>query len=303
MAAVPVEAGRFCAATEAALRAFQHARGIPDNGICDDKTWSALVEASWKLGDRHLFLTAPNLRGDDVADLQSRLARLGFDCGRVDGIFGPRTGRALFDFQSNCGLRTDGVCGPVTVRAMLVVSTQSGDGPGVGTVRDRERLRLGFDSIAQCRVVVGQFGGLSSLTRTLVGDLRQRGAKVMSLDEPDAVTQAAAANHFSAHAYVGFEACAHPAATAHYYQVPSYESVGGRALAELIVDQLRQTPQFSGVPGVQPTACGRRLPVLRETRMPAVLIQLGPVRSATDAASDLAAAVGQAVELWTSRTG
>ncbi len=297
------EAGVFCAATEAAVQAFQHARGLTEHGICDQPTWTALIEATWKLGDRQLILTVPNMRGDDVADLQSRLARLGFDCGRVDGIFGPRTGRALFDFQSNCGIRADGICGPLTVRAILVVSSQSGDGPGVGAVRDRERLRVGLTSIAHCRLVVGQFGGLSGLTRSLVGTMRQRGATVMSLDEPDAVTQAVAANHFSADAYIGFEAKAETVATAYFYQVPTYESAGGRSLAELIVEQLRRGQVMTTVGGVQPTAVGRRLPVLRETRMPAVLLQLGPVRPATDAAPRLAAAVLAAVELWTSRTG
>ncbi len=297
------EAGTFCGATETAVRAFQHSRGLAENGTCDQATWTALVEASWKFGDRQLILTSPNMRGDDVAELQSRLARLGFDCGRVDGIFGPGTGRALTDFQSNCGIRADGVCGPKTVRAIMVVSSQSGDGPGVSAVRDRERLRVGLASVAQCRVVVGQFGGLSGLARSLASELRQRGATVMSLDEPDAVAQAVVANHFNAHAYVGFEAKATPAATAYFYQVPTYESAGGRALAELIVEQLCQTPIFSGVPGVQPMACGKRLPVLRETRMPAVLLQVGPVRAATDATPQLAAAVLQAVELWTLRTG
>lgn len=285
------------------MRAFQHTRGLVENGICDQSTWTALVEASWKFGDRQLVLTAPNMRGDDVAELQSRLARLGFDCGRVDGIFGPRTSRALLDFQSNCGIRADGVCGPKTVRAIMMVSSQSGNGPGVSAVRDREQLRAGLASVAQCRVVVGQFGGLSGLARSLASELRQRGATVMLLDEPDAVAQAVVANHFSAHAYVGFEAKADPAATAYFYQVPTYESAGGRALAELIVDQLSQTPVFSGAPGVHPTACGRRLPVLRETRMPAVLLQVGPVRAATDAAPYLAAAMAAAIELWTLRTG
>ena len=31
------------------------------------------------------------LRGDDVAELQVRLAQLGFNPGRIDGIFGPAT--------------------------------------------------------------------------------------------------------------------------------------------------------------------------------------------------------------------
>jgi N-acetylmuramoyl-L-alanine amidase len=77
---------------------FQQARGLHASGQCDDATWTALVEASYRLGDRTLLLTAPNMRGDDVAELQSILARLGFDCGRVDGILGPSTTRALEDF-------------------------------------------------------------------------------------------------------------------------------------------------------------------------------------------------------------
>ena len=262
------------------------------DGVCDEQTWTALVEASWKLGDRGLHLTSPNLRGDDVADLQSNLARLGFDCGRVDGIFGPRTARALEDFQSNCGVTSDGVCGPETLRILIRVSGQTGSGPGVGAVRERERLRAGFESVATCRVVLGQFGGLSALTRTLARELRQRGATVMSLDEPDAVTQAIAANHFGASVYIGFEGHTEPSAIVHYYQVPAFESVGGRELAELIAEQLAE------VPAMVPAVSGMRLPVLRETRMPAVLMTLGPIRAVTDATPQLAAAVLQALDLW-----
>jgi N-acetylmuramoyl-L-alanine amidase len=250
------------------------------------------VEATWKLGDRLLFLTSPNLRGDDVGELQSRLGRLGFDCGRVDGILGPRTARALADFQSNCGLNADGVCGTDSVRTIIRVSGHTGDGPGVGTVRERQRLLEGLGSLANCRIVVGQFGGLSALARNLARELRQRGAQVMPLDEPDAVTQALAANHFGAHAYVGFEGSAEHTAVAHYYRVPTFESVGGRALAELIAQEMAQ------VDGLHPTVAGMRMPVLRETRMPAVLFTVGPVRVATDATPHLANAVLRALELW-----
>ena len=287
----------FCAATEQALRGFQEARGLRVEGVCDEHTWIALVEASWKLGDRQLLLTSPNLRGDDVADLQARLARLGFDCGRVDGIFGPRTGRAVEDLQSNCDVPADGVCGPETVRIIVRVSGQSGTGPGVSALREREHLRNGHASMATCRVVLGQFGGLSALTRTLARELRQRGATVMPLDEPDAVAQAMAANHFQATVYIGFEAHPTPSAVAHFYQVPSFESVGGRVLAELIAETLRV------VPGFAPAVSGMRLPVLREPRMPAVLLTLGPVRAATDATPQVAAAILEALDLWILREG
>ena len=274
------------------MRGFQQARGLHADGVCDEGTWTALVEASWKLGDRYLLLNSPNLRGDDIADLQSRLARLGFDCGRVDGIFGPRTARALADFQANCGLNADAVCGPETQRVLIRVSGQTGTGPGVGAVRERERLRIGFESVANCRVVLGQFGGLSALTRTLARELRQRGATVMPLDEPDEVAQAIAANHFGAHVYIGFEGHTEASAIAHYYRVPNFQSAGGRELAEQIAEELR------AVPGLSPAASGMRLPVLRETRMPAVLLTVGPVRAVTDATAQIATAVLTALDLW-----
>jgi N-acetylmuramoyl-L-alanine amidase len=44
-----------------------------------------------------------------------------------------------------------------------------------------------------------------------------------------------------------------------------------------------------------------RLPVLRETRMPAVLFTVGPVRVATDATPVIVAGVIRALELWISR--
>jgi len=277
------------------VRAFQTARGLVADGRCDEHTWSALVEASWSLGDRLLVLTSPNMRGDDVAELQTMLARLGFDCGRVDGILGPRTVRALADFQTNCGLMADAVCGPDTVRSLHRVSSQTGDGPGVGAVRELERQRSGPGHLEDCRIVVGQFGGLSSLTRSIARELRHHGATVMTLDEPDPVAQAVAANHFGAHAFIGFESVPDAEAVVHFYRVPTFESVVGRSLAEDIAEQYR------AVPGLDPTVAGMRMPVLRETRMPAVLVRIGPVRLVLDAVPALADGVVRALELWISR--
>jgi N-acetylmuramoyl-L-alanine amidase len=261
-------------------------------GRCDDETWRALVEASWKLGDRPLTLTAPNLRGDDVGELQAALARIGFDCGRVDGILGPRTSSALEDFQHNCGLVVDGVCGPLTVRALQVLTRQSGTGPGVSAVRELEALASNARSLADLRVVIGQFGGLSALSRRLVHALRQRSATVASTDEPDASAQAAAANRFGAHVYLGFEATADAASSVQYYAVPQFESTGGRLLAAGI--SRRCASALSGEPLVR----GMRLPVLRETRMPAVLVTLGDLQQALDQVTSLIEAVVAALAEW-----
>jgi N-acetylmuramoyl-L-alanine amidase len=283
--------GTFCVGTVDALERFQHARGLRATAVCDEETWRALVEASWSLGDRMLVHTSPNLRGDDVAELQGLLARLGFDCGRVDGIFGPLTARALADFQSNCGLASDGICGTDTVRALSRVKAHTGSGPGVAAVRERERLRHAPTSLTGVRVVVGQFGGLSAIGRHVSRELRLAGAHVMTLDEPDPVVQALAANQFVAQLYLGFEAGTGDRSVVHHYQVPTFESLGGRTLSRCLTDALA-----AGIAMDEPV--GMRLPVLRETKMPAVLCTIAPVRPAVDAATAIAQAVVSSLESW-----
>src|SRR5262249_698888 len=129
------EVGCYCPATEAAVRAFQGARGLRIDGRCDDQTWSALPEASCNLAHRLLCPPPPTRRGHDVAGLQRRLGRLGFDAGRVDGIFGPLTARALDDFQRNMGLPTDGVCGYDTIHALQRLGDRVA-GPSIAAVRE-----------------------------------------------------------------------------------------------------------------------------------------------------------------------
>ena len=106
--------------TESQIRSFQQARGLSVTGLVDEVTARALEEARWKLGDRSLNLQeTPLMRGDDVAALQSRLTEMGFDCGRVDGIYGPRTELAVKDFQKSVGATVDGKCGPATIIALI----------------------------------------------------------------------------------------------------------------------------------------------------------------------------------------
>lgn len=239
------------------------------------------------------MLVAPNLRGDDVAELQSSLARIGFDSGRVDGIFGPATARALEDFQHNCGLYVDGVCGNASVTALQVLARQTGDGPGITAMRELESLTASARTLSELRIVVGQFGGLSPLTRQLLQALRQRSATVIASDEPDAAAQAAMANRFAATVYVGFDSHGEATSTVHYYAVPQFESVGGRALAHRVAACCVER-----LPHLDPQVEGMRLPVLRETRMPAVLVTLGAIQQALDHAPLIVQAVVEALELW-----
>lgn len=63
----------------------------------------------------------PGSSGDEVKLLQSRLAKLGFPPGKIDGDFGPGTEAAVRAFQHSKGLLTDGVAGPRTLAALGLV--------------------------------------------------------------------------------------------------------------------------------------------------------------------------------------
>lgn len=257
----------------------------------------ALVEASWELGDRHLYVRqSPYLRGDDVAELQRILGQLGFDAGRVDGIFGPATARALADFQENVGLPADGVCGYDTFDALRRVGTRVADRPSVAEVREVEALRTLTPRLSRTRVALGCFAGLDRLTRTLGRQLRSAGASVAELDQLEGSAQAASANRFGADLYLGITAAAERCSVA-YYQVPGFESVGGRRLAGLVCDRLISLGFVAGEP------LGMRLPVLRETRMPAVMIELGPVEHVARQAVAVAEALALALRAWVERAG
>jgi hypothetical protein len=55
---------------------------------------------------------------EDLKGVQARLNNLGYDCGPVDGISGPRTQAAIKAFQKEHGLDVDGIPGPNTQAAL-----------------------------------------------------------------------------------------------------------------------------------------------------------------------------------------
>lgn len=110
--------GVFLGETAHAVREFQLRHDLAEDGLVGDRTWSALVDASFSLGDRMLYLRLPHFHGHDVTVLQQALNALGFACGATDGIFGAFTERAVREFQRNAGLVADGIVGVNTVRAI-----------------------------------------------------------------------------------------------------------------------------------------------------------------------------------------
>jgi N-acetylmuramoyl-L-alanine amidase len=141
----------FAEGTRLAVIDFQKAKGLDIDGIVGPSTWRSLYEAGYRLGDRILFLRRPMIRGEDVAELQSRLNSLGFDSGKVDGIFGPDTEAAVIDFQHNRHLAEDGKMGPEVVTEIHLV-TRGEMKEGRQAIREREWLRMLPETVAGARI-------------------------------------------------------------------------------------------------------------------------------------------------------
>ncbi len=293
----PIEdpSGVFGDATVAAVLAFQTDRGLPGDGQCGIQTWSAIVEAGFGLGSRLLYRKTPMLRGDDVAELQSRLSRLGFDPGRVDGIFGDQTATALMDFQRNAGLLADGILGRRTLDELARFSIRAGATNLVTPLRERLAVARGRSDLQGRRFAVVEPGGFATGASAVCRALRDAGAAAaLAFSHPDPSRLAADANATDVDCLVGLllvpgvRSCR----TA-YYRGFRYESAASRRLAELVQAEL---PTVLGLDdgGI----VGMALPILRETRMPAVEIQLGAPEVVVPNTTELARVVVGALTRW-----
>ena len=156
----------FDQSLEEAIKAFQQERGLTATGLVNEITQRALDEARWRLGDRILLLGTQSLmRGDDVSTLQERLIQMGFNCGRVDGVYGVKTEAAVKEFQKSVGIVVDGKCGPSTlISLMRLVKTVQGGAPSA--LRESVKHSVRSPALANKVVVIdpswgGEFAGES----------------------------------------------------------------------------------------------------------------------------------------------
>ena len=290
-------AGTFCEQTQTAVKKFQRQRGLHVSGVCDNATWLTLVEASFALGDRLIYLTSPLQQGDDVASLQYLLSLAGFDCGRVDGFFGQETALGLSDFQRNYGLVSDGICGPLTRQALNRAVRHSGSGPGFGVVKQRHTATSYNGNLSEFRVVLGQFGSIDILTKELFDRLRAQDTEVAVIIDGDAHRHAAFSNDFNADLYLGIEQRETEFCELAYYHTEGFHSVTGHVFATLAAEQIKLS-----APWFAPTVNGMRLQVLRETKMPAVLCGLGPVKRVFPHCAVIADDLVNAMAIWVKTT-
>lgn len=297
--------GRFGPTTLEALRRFQREHGLAADGVVGPETWRRLVEAGWSLGDRLLYQRRVMLRGEDVRELQQRLSRLGFHTGPEDAIFGPLLRAAVEEFQRNAGLEVDGVAGPATIAALRRLHRDHQSGGHVSRLREREALRhMTGRGLAGARVVVDPAHGPADpgvvghdgleehaltweIARRLAARLSARGVQAVlsrgAGTTPTASQRARFANEQGADLLVGIALSGHrtPRAcgsSAYYFGSSTFVSESGALLAERCQEQLVAA---GWVPD------GRCHPVawtlLRETRMPAVVVEPGFLTAPPDA--------------------
>jgi|SRR5580658_6963583 N-acetylmuramoyl-L-alanine amidase len=287
------ELGTYGVGTSHAVGRFQRARGLRGDGRCDRETWNALVEAGWKLGERLLYRRTPMVRGDDVAELQRQLSAVGFYTAAIDGIFDDNTGAAVRDFQRNVGLPVDGICGTHTIEELRRLRTHITEGHLVSALRER-LMRGTLLALRGTTVAVGEIGGFAQGVAAACRALNNAGAVTLDLHHPDGSILAAEANAADAAVYIGLQL--DPTSTAcrtEYYSGYRYESVASRRLAELIQGDLARTLGLEDG-GVR----GMAVPVLRETKMPAVLIELGDPATVVRRTTDVGDVLVRALTDW-----
>lgn len=110
--------GAFDDPTRSAIDAFAKSHNLENKGVVTEELWEKLVNETYALGDRTLYLRVPNFRGADCRTLQKILGTLGFSVGEEDGIFGVLTEAALRRYQQNMGLPSDGIVGAYTYQSL-----------------------------------------------------------------------------------------------------------------------------------------------------------------------------------------
>lgn len=291
---------------EDAVRAFQQRRGLVADGVVGHQTARVLDGARWRLGDRILLFTPGHLmRGDDVAALQERLVTLGVHAGPVDGVFGVGTEAALRELQRGLGLEPDGLCGPATLRAIGSLNRAvSGGDPWA--LRQTEKVAFAGKSLSGKVVVLDPVGGpdrpgpsagglteadvVLDLAYRVEGRLAATGATPVltrgASTSPDDQARASLARGVQADLFVSF-GCDHhpnPAASGVATFFWGDARVGARsATGEALANRLqREIVARTGMTDLRTHACA--IEIVRVTRMPAVVVELGYLSNPGDAA-------------------
>jgi N-acetylmuramoyl-L-alanine amidase len=219
------------------------------------------------------------IRGEDIAELQSRLNTLGFDSGKVDGIYGPETEAAVIDFQHNRHLAEDGKVGPEVVTEIHLV-TRGEMREGRQAIREREWLRMlpatvagarifldaecrdheealeTWDAASAAALAIQEAGGVPMMSRSNDAQIPER-------------LRAGRANRMGSDLIVAFRLNREGEDCVFYFASEHSSSRAGEELAKALALSLGARVE------------GRASAMLKETRAPAAVVALGSLNEKT----------------------
>ena len=122
--------GYYGPVTKNAVISFQKSKGLKADGIVGPNTQAKIQAAlNGKGNSASSSILRVGSRGSQVTSLQQRLKQLGYFKGNPTGYFGRITKNAVISFQRSQGLKTDGIVGSNTWKALRNPSGgRGGDG-------------------------------------------------------------------------------------------------------------------------------------------------------------------------------
>ena len=131
--------GNYGASTVSAVKEFQKANGLTEDGTAGEETQKVLYSGKAKAKAKATATATPKAtatpapdnilkegsKGSDVKALQNKLIELGYLSGKADGVYGSKTTEAVKAFQRASKLTADGVAGEKTI-SKLEGTTKTG---------------------------------------------------------------------------------------------------------------------------------------------------------------------------------
>ena len=152
--------GKFGAATEAAVMAFQANNNLTVDGKAGPATQRALYGSSSNSAVTYSSLR-PGDTGTAVRNMQYTLYELGYYDGAIDGIYGQTTADAVRSFQIENKLKpVDGIAGNATLSRLY--SSSAIPASRAGDLYDTVRPGDTGDVVVQIQDVLVQYGYLAS---------------------------------------------------------------------------------------------------------------------------------------------
>jgi peptidoglycan hydrolase-like protein with peptidoglycan-binding domain len=147
--------GNYGAKTVEAVKAFQKANGLTQDGTAGEETQRILYSGNAKkAGSTATPSPTPTpkqdskatptptpasstlkvgSKGTDVKDLQTKLIELGYLSGKADGIYGSKTAEAVKAFQKASKLTADGIAGSKTLNLLKNANSSGSSSTGTTT--------------------------------------------------------------------------------------------------------------------------------------------------------------------------